>query len=727
MIAGRSSIGVKLTALIASLALVLILGMTAWNTRSQVRSAEQSLEHKTFAYARLGARELEQAVAFDDTITAREVFEALALDPDVRTLILYGTRGNVLASAGNGRLEEKPRSAPEKAEVTRTASSVRIVAPVLPREGGAGTIVVELSATSVDRARVETIRGSASLAAAALVVCLVGAWLIGRSLRQRLSALATVARAVASGDVSCPAVKDTSHDEVGQLARGFEIMLARLNRMMADAALQAAEEQHRLDELVKLRTAELAERSQGVRFLLDHLKQGVAMVDHEGRLGEEHSRTLATWFGAPTPGQTLWGYLGESGVADKLELGWSAIVDDVLPLELAVDQLPSRFAIGGKELRMHVEPVERQGGKPRSFVVFFDDVTAEVERSRADVAQRDLAAVFFGLARERGSFATQMRELDELVARVVEHGDGSSGYRRDLHTLKGNSAMLGFERLAAICHDLEASVEEGGHAHRQALDTLGEVWRTLRAPMDTLRATEERTIDVAREELAVIERAVIVGEPRTTTVERLRALAFEPAVRRLGRLADWARAASVRQGKAEVIMDIDGGGLRFDPSTWESFWNAYVHVVRNALSHGIESPDERVASGKLARGRLQVSCCATAEKVVVETVDDGRGIDWGRIRERAGRLGIPTATSQDLVRALFHEGFSTQITTDELSGRGEGLAALRAATEDLGGAIAVDSVLGRRTSFSISFPLAIVGHAIAGESLLPAPPERRTA
>jgi two-component system chemotaxis sensor kinase CheA len=151
-------------------------------------------------------------------------------------------------------------------------------------------------------------------------------------------------------------------------------------------------------------------------------------------------------------------------------------------------------------------------------------------------------------------------------------------------------------------------------------------------------------------------------------------------------------------------VKIEDYALRLDPRAWAGFWAAFVHVVRNAVDHGIESPTERAELGKPAEGTLVFTTRQDARELVIELKDDGRGIDWERIAGRAKELRLPGETQADLVEALFTDGLSTRYDVSEFSGRGVGMGAVRQATIERGGTIDVDSVRGHGTHVTFRFP-----------------------
>jgi two-component system chemotaxis sensor kinase CheA len=133
--------------------------------------------------------------------------------------------------------------------------------------------------------------------------------------------------------------------------------------------------------------------------------------------------------------------------------------------------------------------------------------------------------------------------------------------------------------------------------------------------------------------------------------------------------------------------------------------STFVHAVRNAIDHGIEDVAERQRQGKPDTAQLSLRSTVENGALVIEIRDDGRGIHWDRVRERARGLGIASETPDDLVEALFAEGVSTKDEVTDLSGRGVGLSALRAAARTEGGRLAIASVPRHGTSLRFEFPL----------------------
>jgi len=159
-----------------------------------------------------------------------------------------------------------------------------------------------------------------------------------------------------------------------------------------------------------------------------------------------------------------------------------------------------------------------------------------------------------------------------------------------------------------------------------------------------------------------------------------------------------------RLGKPTPTVVTDGGGLRLPSRRWAPFWSAFVHVLRNAVDHGLEPREVRQRAGKPEAGTVVVQARAEAGGVTIEVRDDGRGIDWNALKSRAQSAGLSTADPAALVDALFADGVSTAAEVTEISGRGVGLAAVREAVKGLHGSVEVSSVRGEGTTFTFRFP-----------------------
>lgn len=178
--------------------------------------------------------------------------------------------------------------------------------------------------------------------------------------------------------------------------------------------------------------------------------------------------------------------------------------------------------------------------------------------------------------------------------------------------------------------------------------------------------------------------------------------AANPALRRV------VRDVGRRTGK-EVDLEFRGEDTELDRAVHERLVDALVHIVRNALDHGIETIEQREAAGKPPRGSVIVHAMQLGSRVVVTITDDGRGVDVPAVRSRAEALGIDTAGLDDgaALDLLFHPGLTTAPVVTDVSGRGVGLDAVRESLAELRGRVDVESTPGAGTVFRISVPITL--------------------
>jgi HAMP domain-containing protein/HPt (histidine-containing phosphotransfer) domain-containing protein len=683
---------------------LLVAFLTTYFPTRHVASLKRGLEGKANAYGMFVGREIEPAIAFDDRETAREIFDAVATDGDVRALALYSERGEALYVRGELGASPLGTTLPrDGARLESFPGILRYTVPVVAKEGPRGTLVIELSTEALDHERVDLERTARLTGLAALAIGTLAAWLIARSIARRIRRIAAVTLAVAEGDLMQPSLTDSSHDEVGQLARSFNEMVRRLRDLMT----QVAGERSRLDALVARRTEELDRRNQDMRLVLQHVGEGFLVVDRRGVISQERSAILDTWFGASAADPTLWDYIAkvDSGAAAWCDVAWSEVIEETLPLELTLAQMPKRITAGSTELRVRYTPIMRGGSLERVLVVF-SDATADLARDAAEAAQRQTLAIFDRVMRDREGFLEFFDEAAELVSQITSPTTTERAtLLRALHTLKGNCALFGLSRLAEKCHALENTMFETDAGPTEAERAeLAASWRQIVETLRALVGRERGRIEVDSCELEHVRAAVLEGQPRADVAAMVSALALEPASRRVSRIADQARALAARLGKPGLRIVEEHNGVRLDAKLWAPFWSAFVHAVRNAVDHGIESPEERRAAGKVAHGTLILRTLRRGADYVIEIGDDGRGMQWHAIAARARAAGLPAETRSDLEDALFHGGISTGEMVTTVSGRGIGMEALRAACVALGGRIEITTETGRGTTLRLSIP-----------------------
>jgi two-component system chemotaxis sensor kinase CheA len=166
-----------------------------------------------------------------------------------------------------------------------------------------------------------------------------------------------------------------------------------------------------------------------------------------------------------------------------------------------------------------------------------------------------------------------------------------------------------------------------------------------------------------------------------------------------------------REAGSDVRVEISGQDTEIDKFLVERMMDPVLHLVRNAVSHGIEPPDGRRAAGKAAQGTLTLRASTSGELVVIEVADDGRGIDAAAVVERARAAGVARSDAgvdeSTLLELICEPGLSTRGEADRASGRGIGMAVVRTAVRELGGTMRLETRVGEGTRFVLTLPLTL--------------------
>ncbi len=270
---------------------------------------------------------------------------------------------------------------------------------------------------------------------------------------------------------------------------------------------------------------------------------------------------------------------------------------------------------------------------------------------------------------QNATVRVSVAKLDRLVAAV-----------RELET-----ARVGVEHATGILTEEAEAADLAAHQHDERAGAIREI---TQGPLGRLqRAARELSDDV--------------NQARTVPLS----LAFDPLPRAVRDLA--------RDLGREVDLKVSGGEIDVDRAVLEVIRPALVHLVRNAIDHGIEAPAMRAAAGKPEEGTLSVSARAAGSRLAIEIADDGAGIDGEAVRAKAVEAGLVDADEaaqmdySEIVRFVLRPAFSTRDSVSEISGRGVGLDAVFEGLTALQGSVDITSVPGSGTTVTLNAPLAI--------------------
>lgn len=692
------SLGVRITIPVVLLVVTVAIGVYLGLVRQSRATLLSSKELAADMVVKLTSASILPAVVFEDQQEMERAVGNLARNPDVSDVELWGFEV-AAQGGGEGLLAQFHRSgarvlgrpSANASRLSRDSESIRVVEPVVNLEGKRVAALVVRFSTAREAAALAQLSRQISYVSVATALCLA------------LGILLALHRVVVRP------VKQLE-EAAARLARGEQHLLQRDQQGASDEVGRLAEKFADMADAVRDREQRLGVRNAELKLILDSVDQGFLTARIDGTLLPERSAVVEKWAGALGDDATVWSLARriEPSLASWMRAAWEQATADLLPLEVAIDQLPKRLQRPGQQFSLAYHPVEIDGRLER-VVIVMTDITGEVERQRALAEQHEFASLVDQFVRDRRAFRAFWTEASRLVAKILDPNQPAPELlRRYVHTLKGNARFFGLHRVSNSCHDIESAMAERGSFSLTERERLGlqEIWESLRQRIEPLMQGATVFIEVSEDEYTRLLEAVTHKRPLEDLEQMVRGLRRESVGARLERAKSMLEDTSVKLGKTPPRVEIRHDDLRVPPGPWAPFWSILSHVLNNAVDHGLEDDDERRQAGKPIPGKITLSSQRQDAEVVIAIQDDGRGIDWARVRSLAVERGLPSQTQRDLEQALFSDGFSLKYQVSEVSGRGVGLAAVKNVVTAMGGKIELDSKPGAGTTWRFCFSLS---------------------
>jgi chemosensory pili system protein ChpA (sensor histidine kinase/response regulator) len=304
---------------------------------------------------------------------------------------------------------------------------------------------------------------------------------------------------------------------------------------------------------------------------------------------------------------------------------------------------------------------------------------ASIARSRVENELTTMRLSLSDLSENVTRLRTQLREIEVQAESQIQ---ARIALNKEAHTDFDPLEFDRFTRFQEVSRMLAESVNDVATVQQNSMRGLDEANRDLQRQSQVMRELQQNLMRI---------RLVQVG----SISERLYRV---------------VRQAAKETGK-KVNLDIRGTSTEIDRSVLERMASAFEHLLRNAVAHGIESPEKRLASNKTETGEIVFEIKQSGNEIVVVLSDNGGGLDYPRIRERAFARGLIVVGSnpseRELAQMIFMPGFSTATNVTEIAGRGVGMDVVRSEVAALGGRLDTESTTGLGTRFTITLPLSL--------------------
>ena len=296
---------------------------------------------------------------------------------------------------------------------------------------------------------------------------------------------------------------------------------------------------------------------------------------------------------------------------------------------------------------------------------------------------------------------TAAAPADAPIAAKPAGWDGQERREERVQEFRAASAPAKEDSIRVDAVKLDALLEVAGESVQAANQAAVLLERLLQFKFEgvaaTLMATLSETLERASRYSAELQRATL-------------ATRMQPVGRLFQKFPRLVRELAKDLGK-DVELTIEGAETEVDRVVVDSLYDPLVHMLRNALDHGVESPEDRLAAGKPAKAFISLKAWQEANSVMIVLQDDGKGMDPVRLRKKAIEKGLinenGAPTDDEAYQLVFLPGFSTKDVASSVSGRGVGMDVVKTAVEKNRGAIRIESSLGHGTKFAIRLPIEL--------------------
>ena len=560
-----------------------------------------------------------------------------------------------------------------------------------------------------------------SLLAVLSAVLLIVFWLLEKTVLQRLLQTTRLVQSVKSQEDCRKRLPEQGNDELAMLAASINTMLKMLE-----------------ESFNRVRSSHNA-----LGNLLNNAGQGILTFAADRLVDDDYSLECLRFFGGDIaqkdicqllfPGDSLREQEERNFLTHALQRIFRET--DLERRGVFLSLLPEEIILAEKTLEIRYKLIFRlqDGDTQLLLMLIMTDVTEKRQLEKQFQQERKVLKMVIASRLNYNDLSECIqdfrlfcrRDLPEALAENCFDEKRLAEILHYIHTFKGKFAQFNLIKLDEELHRLEQDIidlrESGAarEAYRRLLAGerlqawLEEDIRLLKRFLGERFFAAAEMFTVSKQELLSIEKKVLQNMSRFDSqwlLPLLRRLRYRPFADLLSSYPEYAATMAERFGRRIAAMKIEGGETLINPQHYRGFANALVHVVKNALEHGLEEPEERLARGKNESGLIRCSVRQKEGHLLVMLSDDGRGLDLAQIKAKAlekrlfSQEELASFSDRRLIEMIFRDDFTTRDTVSSLSGRGIGLAAVRKEVDKLGGTIRVESQPGRGTEFFFSLP-----------------------
>jgi len=498
-----------------------------------------------------------------------------------------------------------------------------------------------------------------------------------------------------------------------------------------------AEQNATLELRVAERTAQLSQKTNDINAMLNNMSLGVCTVVPGNKLHPEYSAYMKTIFETDDlAGKDVLEVLFANSTLgvdskDQVAVALGAIVgEDAMMFDFNSHLLVGEMQLKGRDghnkiLQMNWSPIKNDADMVDKVLLIVQDVTHLRELELAAAHQKEELDLISQIIKiSIGKFNDFIDSANKFVAenrKLIESASGKdmevvSALFRNMHTIKGNARTYEFKLVTDAAHAAEQHYD---HLRKDA----EAIWdqSTLLQELDAVAAAIARYVEINEDKLGrkgrasdlLTTRGTFVGSEEIASIRAMVAdlaqrgegtdiNALQKAVNHLGLIplqrlisgaVDSLSSLAKELNKPTPAVDIVNGDVAFNNTFAEALKISLMHIVRNSLDHGIESPQDRATAGKAEQGQVRFACERNGDALELHISDDGRGLALHKLYEKGVANGVfngvERPSPEAVAELIFQSGLSTAAQVTQVSGRGVGMDAVRTFLEKEGGSIRI--------------------------------------
>lgn len=516
-------------------------------------------------------------------------------------------------------------------------------------------------------------------------------------------------------------IRIETNDEFRDLAHSFNIMGDKI----IEYNDKLKEYNRTLEEKVVERTKELNNANLFINTMINSLDQGLLVFNILGKCLQTFTKPCIDFFKTSPAGKHIADLINPQDKNTFLE--WmNALFQEPIPfkslVELGPKYLPNETSQNDdeyKHISLNYYPMRDKNKKISNIVVVATDNTKEFKANQKIQEQKDFIS-FLGTAIPQqenyfslvNTFFKNSEKYNQLSDQDLITPKTKEDILMFLHSLKGGFGLFKMNKLVNIIHEYESYLQNHSLDKVKLQDEFKKIQQELESKTHEIRKLVSDTSEIKKVDPSAIDdfKSYLIKNSSNELIKKFEMMfKLRPVSSFLDDYVKMMKDLAPSLGKEINEIHITGNKTLINHENFESFFASCVHLFRNALDHGIETPLKRQELGKTSGGNFQIKCESINNEFIFELTDDGGGINPEKLKAKMKSLGYKEEdlikNDKDIIYHIFDIELSTAEKISEISGRGVGLSDVKQCVEKLNGRINLTTKENYGTTFKFIFPI----------------------